>query len=56
MRTITKIPRLKPRAADTHKGDFGKVYIIAGSRCFSGTMEIAAKSTFRGSGSLQRTC
>jgi NAD(P)H-hydrate repair Nnr-like enzyme with NAD(P)H-hydrate dehydratase domain len=28
---IDRIPKLKPRAVDAHKGDFGKVCIIAGS-------------------------
>ena len=32
MEIIEKIPKLKPRKADAHKGDFGKVCIIAGCR------------------------
>ena len=31
MQIIEQIPKLEPRAADAHKGDFGKVCIIAGS-------------------------
>jgi len=31
MQLITNIPKLKPRATGAHKGDFGKVCIIAGS-------------------------
>lgn len=31
MKIIKTIPKLKPRAIDAHKGDFGKVCIIAGN-------------------------
>ena len=36
MQTIKIIPKLKPRAKEAHKGDFGKVCIIAGRLGISG--------------------
>ena len=36
MQIIRTIPKLKPRAIDTHKGNFGRVLIIAGSFGISG--------------------
>lgn len=32
LRRITRLAKLPPRKADTHKGDFGRVLIIGGSR------------------------
>lgn len=32
MKIVNDIPRLKPRAIDSHKGSFGKICIIEGSR------------------------
>jgi NAD(P)H-hydrate epimerase len=54
MRTITKIPRLKPRAADAHKGDFGKVCIIAGSIGMGGAAALAGKAALRAGAGLVR--
>jgi len=54
MRKITEIPKLAARAADSHKGDFGKVCIIAGSVGFSGTAAIAGKSALRSGSGLVR--
>jgi len=54
MRTITKIPRLKPRAADAHKGDFGKVCIIAGSIGMSGAAALAGRAALRAGAGLVR--
>ena len=45
METITKLPKLQARKIDAHKGDFGKVCIVAGSIGFSGAAAIAGKST-----------
>ncbi len=55
MRTITKIPRLKPRAADAHKGDFGKVCIIAGSIGMSGAAALAGRAALR-RGRISESC
>ena len=54
MRTTRKIPRLKPRAADAHKGDFGKVCIIAGSLGMSGAAALAGRSALRAGAGLVR--
>jgi NAD(P)H-hydrate epimerase len=54
MQIIKTIPKLKPREANAHKGDFGKVCIIAGSRGFSGAAAIAAKSSLRSGSGLVR--
>jgi len=54
MRTITKIPRLKPRAKDAHKGDFGRVCIIAGSIGFSGAAALAGRAALRAGAGLVR--
>jgi ADP-dependent NAD(P)H-hydrate dehydratase len=54
MQLIKMIPKLKPRAIDAHKGDFGKVCIIAGSTGFSGAAAIAAKSALRSGAGLVR--
>jgi len=54
MRTITKIPQLKPRAADAHKGDFGKVCIIAGSIGMSGAAALAGRAALRAGAGLVR--
>jgi len=54
MRKITEVPKLSVRKADAHKGDFGKVCIIAGSTGFSGAAAIAAKSALRSGSGLVR--
>ncbi len=54
MQIIENIPKLKPRAVDAHKGDFGKICIIAGSIGFSGAAAIAAKSALRSGSGLVR--
>ena len=54
MQKITEMPKLSARRADAHKGDFGKVCIIAGSTGFSGAAVIAAKSALRSGCGLVR--
>lgn len=54
MKVIEHIPKLKPRAIDAHKGDFGKVCIIAGSRGMSGAAALAGRSALRGGAGLVR--
>lgn len=54
MRLIKTIPKLKPRARDAHKGDFGKVCIIAGSIGMSGAAALAGRAALRaGAGLVQ---
>jgi NAD(P)H-hydrate epimerase len=54
MKVITKIPKLKPRAKDAHKGDFGKVCIIAGSIGMSGAAALAGRAALRAGAGLVR--
>jgi NAD(P)H-hydrate epimerase len=54
MKEVTKIPELPARAADAHKGDFGKVCIIAGSMGMSGAAALAGRSALRAGAGLVR--
>jgi ADP-dependent NAD(P)H-hydrate dehydratase len=54
MEIIEAIPKLKPRAVDAHKGDFGKVCIIAGSIGMSGAAALAGRSALRAGAGLVR--
>ena len=54
MQRITAIPKLSVRKADAHKGDFGKICIIAGSTGFSGAAAIAGKAALRSGSGLVR--
>lgn len=54
MQKIETIPKLKPRATDAHKGDFGKVCIIAGSLGMSGAAALAGTSALRAGAGLVR--
>ncbi|MHC4656503.1 MAG: NAD(P)H-hydrate dehydratase [Planctomycetota bacterium] len=54
MEIISQIPKLKPRAADAHKGDFGKVCIIAGSVGMSGAAALAGRAALRCGAGLVR--
>lgn len=54
MQIIDTIPKLKPRPIDAHKGDFGKVLIVAGSLGMSGAAALAGRSALRGGAGLVR--
>jgi ADP-dependent NAD(P)H-hydrate dehydratase len=54
MQQVKKVPKLKARAADAHKGDFGKVCIVAGSMGMSGAAAIAGRSALRSGAGLVR--
>lgn len=54
MQTITQIPKLQPRKADAHKGDFGKVLIVAGSVGMTGAAAIAGRAALRAGAGLVR--
>ena len=52
MEKITELPKLPARAIDSHKGDFGKVLVIAGSTGMSGAAAIAGRSALRSGAGL----
>jgi NAD(P)H-hydrate epimerase len=54
MQIVKSIPKLKPRAADAHKEDFGKVLIIAGSFGMSGAAALAGRAALRAGAGLVR--
>jgi NAD(P)H-hydrate epimerase len=54
MQIIETIPKLKQRPAEAHKGDFGKVLIIAGSVGMTGAAALAGKSALRAGAGLVR--
>ncbi len=54
MKRITAIPKLLSRKKDAHKGDFGKVCIVAGSIGMTGAAAIAGRSTLRSGAGLVR--
>jgi NAD(P)H-hydrate epimerase len=54
MEIVKDIPKLKPRKPDAHKGDFGKVCIIAGSLGMSGAAALAGRSALRAGAGLVR--
>ena len=49
---VTKLPVLPPRSADSHKGSFGKVLIVAGSRGMSGAAILCGLGALRGGAGL----
>lgn len=54
MKQITQIPKIKKRAKNTHKGDFGKVLVVAGSVGMSGAAAIVGKAALRAGSGLVR--
>jgi ADP-dependent NAD(P)H-hydrate dehydratase len=54
MQIIETIPKLKPRAVDGHKGNYGKVCIIAGSFGMSGAAALAGRAALRSGAGLVR--
>ncbi len=54
MKTVEAVPKLKPRLADAHKGDFGKICIIGGSVGMSGAAALAGRAALRAGAGLVR--
>jgi NAD(P)H-hydrate epimerase len=46
------MPKLLPRAADSHKGDYGRVLVVGGSRGMSGAPALAGKAALRSGAGL----
>jgi NAD(P)H-hydrate epimerase len=50
--TVTQLPRLAPRAADSNKGSFGRVLVVAGSRGMTGAAILCGRAALRGGAGL----
>jgi NAD(P)H-hydrate epimerase len=51
---VLHMPRLAPRPCDAHKGMFGRVLVVAGSRGMSGAAVLSATAALRGGAGLVR--
>src|SRR5947209_14832643 len=51
---VRDVTRLPPRAADAHKGTFGRALVVAGSRGMSGAAVLCASAALRGGAGLVR--
>src|SRR5437899_7586428 len=49
---ITELPRLARRAADSNKGNYGKIIVVAGSRGMSGAAILCGSGALRGGAGL----
>src|SRR5262245_17716354 len=54
LQVVRKLPALPPRAAESHKGNFGRVLAVAGSRSMSGAAILCASAVLRGGAGLVR--
>ena len=52
VRRIESVVALPPRAADAHKGTFGRVLVVGGSRGVPGAMALASLAALRGGAGL----
>lgn len=52
LRKITRLTKIPPRKPDAHKGDFGRVLIIGGSRGMIGAPALAANAAIRAGAGL----
>ena len=48
----SELPRLPPRAAESHKGDYGRALLIGGSRGMSGAIALAGMAALRAGAGL----
>jgi len=49
---VTALPALPPRAADSNKGNYGRLLVVAGSRGMSGAAVLSASAALRGGAGL----
>lgn len=52
MRMIESLPRLGARKPDTHKGDYGRVFVLAGSRGMAGAACLCGEAVLRAGAGL----
>src|SRR3954470_560988 len=50
--TKTPLPTLRPREAESHKGDFGRALLVGGSRGMSGAISLSGKAALRAGAGL----
>ncbi len=56
-RAVTAIPKLSPRAADGHKGLYGSVLLVGGSRGMAGAAALSGAAALRsGAGKVRVAC
>jgi len=54
---MSELPRLAPRATDGHKGDYGRILVVAGSRDMSGAAVLCGTAAMRsGAGLVTVAC
>src|SRR5690242_15586945 len=54
---VTDVPRLAPRQPDSHKGTYGRVLVLAGSKGMSGAAVLCGTAALRGgAGLVQVAC
>src|SRR5438093_5921228 len=51
---VTQVPGLPPRPADSNKGTYGRVLVVAGSRGMSGAAVLCASAALRAGAGLVR--
>jgi NAD(P)H-hydrate epimerase len=54
MERITELPQLPPRPASAHKGTFGTVLVVGGSRGLAGAVSLAGRAALEGGAGLAR--
>ncbi len=54
VKQVTRVPRLSPRAPDSHKGNYGRILIVAGSRGMAGAACLSGAAALRGGAGLVR--
>ena len=52
LQVISELPQLPPRPEDSHKGTFGRVLVVGGSRGMSGAVCLAGLGALRGGAGL----
>ena len=52
LETVHQLPKLSPRPADSNKGMFGRVLVVAGSRGMAGAAVLSASAALRGGAGL----
>lgn len=50
--TLSDLPKLPPRRPESHKGDYGKVLVVGGSRGMSGAIALAGMACLRSGAGL----